>query len=232
MMEFEAGGPILKPLLIIGGASSRMGTCKELLRFPDGRTSLEHAIETLRSAVPSAGTIYVSLHDQSQIPGIQTILDSLRVKRESYVASKEHHHDAFPTVELLFNNQEKAIGPAAGLLAAHDKYKDFKWLVLGCDYPLLPPPALQQLILEYQDPITCFENESGFSEPLIAIWGPEALLALENNVSNGAYGLNRVVEEISGKLVKPLRDEWITGTNTMEEWNEAMKVVTSQVRAW
>lgn len=231
-MEFDAGDSVLKPLLLIGGASSRMGTRKELLPFPDGRTALEHAIETLHHSVPSAKTIFISLHSRSQVSGIQAILDALRTRREMHVAEEDDHHDIFPAVELLFDGQEEEIGPAAGLLSAHAVDASTKWLVLGCDYPLLPPPALQQLILEYQDPVTCFENEDGFSEPLIAIWSPEALLGLKKNVSNGVCGLNRVVKDSCGKLVKPLREEWITGTNTKDDWEEAMKFVTSQVRAW
>lgn len=98
-------------------------------------------------------------------------------------------------------------------------------MVLGCDYPLLPPSALQQLVLEYQDPVTCFVNEEGFTESLIGIWGPEALAKLGNNVEGGRSRLNGVVKEVGGKIVRPLREGWITGTNTKEEWEKAMAVL-------
>src|SRR6266536_2366419 len=224
-MEFEAGGPVLKPLLLIGGQSSRMGTRKELLHFPDGQLAFERALGTLHSAIPSASTIYISLHDESQTEGIKSRLnDSSQIFKSSKL-NPDLQENSVPKLEPIFDDQTEDIGPAAGLLAAHARFPDVKWLVLGCDYPLLPPSALQQLILEFQTPVTCFVNESGFVEPLIAIWDSEALEKLKENVSNGRYGLNDVSKQVGGKMVKPLREEWITGTNTRQEWDEAMGVV-------
>lgn len=57
--------PTSETILLIGRASSRMGSRKELLPFPNGRLSIEHALKTLHRAVPSASTIYVSLHDET-----------------------------------------------------------------------------------------------------------------------------------------------------------------------
>jgi molybdopterin-guanine dinucleotide biosynthesis protein A len=76
---------------------------------------------------------------------------------------------------------------------------------------------LQQLILEYEDPVTCFVNEGGIAEPLIAIWGPEALERLKGVLERGKSGLDGVVEGMGGKLVKPLREEWIQWSNTEEQ---------------
>jgi molybdopterin-guanine dinucleotide biosynthesis protein A len=97
--------------------------------------------------------------------------------------------------------------------------------VLGCDYPLLPPAALQQLILEYEPPLTCFVNAGSFTEPLIAVWSPEALDTLAREVREGRSSLNRVVGMLKGKKVRPWRDTWITRYNTMEEWEEALNVL-------
>jgi molybdopterin-guanine dinucleotide biosynthesis protein A len=72
------------------------------------------------------------------------------------------------------------------------------------------------LILEFKAPVTCFVNASGFVEPLIGIWCPEALERLGENVRDGRKGLDAVVEELGGKLVRPLREEWIVGVDTKE----------------
>jgi molybdopterin-guanine dinucleotide biosynthesis protein A len=230
-MEFEAGGPALKPLLLIGGQSSRMGSRKELVQFPDGRLVFERALGTLHSAIPSASTIYISLHDEIQTKGIKSRLrDPSQIFRTAQSTS-DHPENPVPELEPIFDDQKEDIGPAAGLLAAHAKFPNSKWLVLGCDYPLLPPSALQQLILEFHSPVTCFLNESGFAEPLIAIWDFEALKKLKENVSNGRYGLNGVIKQVGGRMVKPLREEWIKGANTKEEWDEAMAVATSREKA-
>jgi molybdopterin-guanine dinucleotide biosynthesis protein A len=211
-MEYESGGPLLKVLLLIRAKSSRMGNRKELFRFPDGRLAIEHALETLHSAVPSASTIYISLHDEFQLGSIEAPLKDVAVrarvsKDAEHGEHDEHDHDLhnFPELKPVFDEQEEDIGAASGLLAAHSTHPDAKWLVLTCDYPLLPPPALQQLILEYQNPVTCFVNESGFTEPLISIWDSEALEKLKLNVKNGRYSLDGVIKEINGRLIKPLR---------------------------
>ena len=74
-MDFEGGGPVLKPILLIGGQSTLMGIPKHLLPFPDSRLAFEHALETLHSAIPSASTIYISIHDESQKQGVQFRLE-------------------------------------------------------------------------------------------------------------------------------------------------------------
>jgi molybdopterin-guanine dinucleotide biosynthesis protein A len=68
----------------------------------------------------------------------------------------EHCHDRrrAPIRVPIFDDQQEDIGLAGGLLAAHAMLPGATFLVLGCDYPLLPPTALQQLILEYITPVT------------------------------------------------------------------------------
>lgn len=234
-MEYDSEGPLLNLLLLVGGKSSSMGTRKELLPFPDGRPALEHALETLRSAVPSASTIYISLHDESQLEGIEPLLKGIVARARAaedaeHEEREEHDHNLHPFPELkpIFDNREEDIGPAAGLLAARSIHPDAKWLVLSCDCPFLPPAALQQLILEHQPPVTCFVNESRVEEPLIGIWDEQALEKLKENVGEGRNSLKSVVRELKGRLVKPLREVWITSIYTREEWDAAMASVTSR----
>jgi molybdopterin-guanine dinucleotide biosynthesis protein A len=216
-MDYESDGPVLKVLLLIGDQSSRTGIGKELLLFPDGQPAFKHALETLHSAVPSAQTIYISLHDKMQMGGIQPHSDHLKStsavqETQSQQPDLDHHrNDNFPALEPIFDAQETSVAPAAGLIAAHSLYPYSKWLVLACNYPFLPPSAIQQLILEYEDPVTCFINEEGFAQPLIAIWGPEALEALKERVGEGEYALNGIVKSIGGKMVRPLRESWVRG---------------------
>jgi molybdopterin-guanine dinucleotide biosynthesis protein A len=168
-MDVGSSDPIIKPLLLIGGQSSRIVTRKELLQFPDGLRSFEHALETLHSAVPTAPTIYISLHDETQLQAIQYKIDQASSAGAEFKV-EDHGHVSNPELKPIFDAQEKDIGPAAGLLAAYSLFPDAIWMVLGCNYPLLPPTALQQLILEYEAPITCFLNDNDFAEPLIALW--------------------------------------------------------------
>lgn len=200
----------LKPILLLGGLSTRMGARKELLPFPDTRPAYQHTLSTIHSAVPNASTIYLSLASGSQSTA------------NDYISTKPSD----VTISLLYDEQrERSIGPAAGLLAAYTEDPEATWMVVGCDYPLLPPTALQQLILEYQEPVTCFLNEEGFIEPMLAIWGPDAIRALRNDVEAGNTSMNRVIKKLGGKTVRPLREEWIRGANTKEDWEAAMKIV-------
>jgi molybdopterin-guanine dinucleotide biosynthesis protein A len=224
-MEYKAGGPILKVLLLIGGQPSRTGPRKEQLHFLDGRLAIGHALDTLHSAVASATTIYISLHDETHMQDIEASLKGIIARAEDAEHDEHDHHHSFPELKLILAPHEKDIGHAAGLLTAHSIHTDAKWLVLSCDFPHLPPSALQQLILEYQDPITCFVNEKGVAEPSIGIWGAEGLEKLKENVENGRFGLDGVVEEMKGRLIKPLRERWITRTNTREEWDDAMEIL-------
>lgn len=192
---------------------------------------IEHALQTLHSAVPSASTIYISFHNQIQFNDVESLLKDVvaRARAAEDAEQVEHdHHHAFPQLKPIFDEQEEDIGSAAGLLAAHSLHPDTKWLVLSCEYPFLPPPALQQLILEYQSPVTCFVNEAGLAKPLVAIWDSEALEKLREGVKSGKSELNGVVEEMNGRLIRPLREQWITRADTKEEWDEAMAVLASK----
>lgn len=226
-MEFDSTGPILKLLLIIGGQPSHMESPKELLPFPDGRLAFEHALSTLHSAVPSASTIYVSIHDQS----IRAEIDSRLKDSGSIFTSQiptshddDGHSNVLPSLQVL-NGSGQDVSPTAGIIAAHSLHPNSIWLVLSCDYPLLPASALQQLILEYSSPVTCFVNEDGAAQPLLGIWSPEALSRLRNDLEHDNSELNYVVKEVDGKLVRPLRDLWIRRCDTMAEWEDILKIL-------
>jgi molybdopterin-guanine dinucleotide biosynthesis protein A len=226
---------IVKPVLLVGGQSSRMGSRKELKAFPDGRPAYQHALQTLNSALPFASTIYISLRDETQAAAIEYLrMESPELPPppsppniESVHDDTDDHELPRPRLEVLYDDTSVGdIGPAAALLSAHAHDPSATYLFLACDHPLLPPTALQQLILEYEPPLTCFKNEQGFHEPLIAIWSPEALEELKKRVTSGSgSGLNRVIKTMEAKAVTPLREEWLRGANDQNEWAEAMEIL-------
>jgi hypothetical protein len=77
MAESETEDVTITSLLSIGGQSTRMGIRKELLPFPDGLLAFEHALITIHEAIPTAGTIYISLHDETQLDESVSVLDPL-----------------------------------------------------------------------------------------------------------------------------------------------------------
>jgi molybdopterin-guanine dinucleotide biosynthesis protein A len=72
---------------------------------------------------------------------------------------------------------------------------------------------------------TCFLNEDGYAEPLIALWGPEALERLKKNVEKARNGLNFTLREVGAKMIKPEDESGIKGANSRREWDEAMVVL-------
>ena len=229
-MEYGSNGPVINLLLLLNGRPSFAGADAALQPFPDGFLAFEHALQTLHSAVPSADTVYISLQHESQKSKIQFRLDD----PDPLFPSHDHADDGptsphrTPRLEIISNQTgsgNSSNSPLNGLLAAHAINPDAKWLVQSCEFPLLPPPALQQLVLEYRDPVTCFVGENGVPEPLLGIWGSEALESLrahEGGEDVDEEGLRRAVEELQGTLVKPLREEWIVKPETEEEWEQTM----------
>ena len=89
----------------------------------------------------------------------------------------------------LIYDENRSIGPANGMLAAHAFAPNYAWLVLACDFPWVDSDALAMLIahrnrhvdaIVYRDPIT------GIDQPLIAIWEPQGLHQLKIQVAAGA----------------------------------------------
>ncbi|EON62444.1 hypothetical protein W97_01666 [Coniosporium apollinis CBS 100218] len=206
-MELPEG---LQPLLLAGGLSSRMGTPKHLLPFKDGEPVYKHLLRQLREACPNAKSVFVSLRDPQQMSGLTAVPG----------IATEILHDGFWHQEQY--RQGPDIGPAAGLLAAHKHSPHSHWLVLACDYPFVTTAALIHLNEQFEEPLTCFKNEKGFVEPLIAIWSPQALRQLEDNVRHGMTGPTRAVKMLDTKAISPLEPRTLMNTNTKEEWDKAI----------
>lgn len=98
---------------------------------------------------------------------------------------------------ILFDQWE-GIGPAAGLLAAHAHQPAAAWLVLPCDLPSVGPEHVGELA-SCRDPrafATVWELETGFIEPLFAIWEPAALQYLFREVSAGRTSPSRALNSL------------------------------------
>lgn len=206
----------LRPLLLIGGQSSRMGSPKHLLVRPDGVRMYQYALNLLHDALPAADLMCVSIHTAKQADEIKPALPvPIKFLLDSPITSTK-------TAMSL-----SEIGPAAGLLAAFTYDPTVHWLVLACDYPLLTSSTVQQLMNAYEPPLTCFVNSLGYSEPLLAIWSPVALTRLNDNIHDGHAGPSRVVRDLGSRLIEPLNSEWLMGTNTQDEWNTAVRLLNA-----
>ncbi|NHN86334.1 NTP transferase domain-containing protein [Acetobacter musti] len=149
-------------LVLAGGVSRRMGQDKAALAY-EGRPQLDRAFSLL---APRVSRCFVSLREDQKTDALRCV---------------------YPGITDRFQK----IGPAAGLLAAHEEYPDVAWLVLACDLPFLDAPTLDALIQGRRDGYTAvaFRSEhDGLPEPFCAIWEPEALEILSRQVVAGRVG--------------------------------------------
>jgi molybdopterin-guanine dinucleotide biosynthesis protein A len=200
----------LKTLLLAGGHSSRMGTPKHMLPLPStGQPLYQHLIRVIHASAPDTKNIYISIATTSSQDA------ALQYGVYSFTTATGEQN-----IELvkIADDEAEEIGPAAGLLAAHRYDPDASWLVVACDFPLLEAGALRQLREAFEPPVTCFVNGEGFAEPLLAIWTPEALRSLKENVGAGRTGPSYTIKCLGGKGVSPVEEGWIVNTNTPEEW--------------
>jgi|SRR5579871_6505098 len=204
----------LELLLLAGGESIRMGTDKFLLPHPSGQPLYLHLLDEIKRTMPWIENVYLSLHGP-----VQGSLVENKARNELHIIyDRDAIHDGPDSTDLR-------IGPAAGLLSAYRQNNSAHWFVLACDYPLITAQELLRLMDEYEGPVTCFQNSDGFSEPLLAIWSPDALKHLERNVANGKNSVSRVIQELSGKRIRPIKDQNIFNCNTMEEWRKILQLL-------
>lgn len=231
----------MRSLILAGGVSSRMGVAKYSLPLPAVDPGTErplllhlvlchHQFQLSTSFQPSSD-VSVSVRDQTQRIEIEQLLSSCRLPDDLKLG-------------FIVDSMADA-GPASGLLAAYHHDGNSCWFVTGCDYPLLESAALQQLSRAQESKhaaVTCFINDEGFFEPLLAIWAPPALQVLHQLVlsalSDGRkLGPNQAIRALekmpsiqSGSTkvehtsnvcqVQPEDPIWIKNVNTPQDWTE------------
>jgi molybdopterin-guanine dinucleotide biosynthesis protein A len=211
----------LSVVILAAGSSARMGSAKHLLPFHDGVLSYQNRLLMLQRALPDAKSFCIFLkspHDQDIIqnpPGldISCIFES--------------------TLDTVgFQGQSTILGSMAGLLSAFHFDPSSAWLVLPCDYPLMTAEEVKRLRAQYESPVTCLENGQGLMEPYAAIWSPEALAVLRDQVLGGLTDYRTVprnaITNLGGKLVRPLYYHSLFNANTREDWDHAMGLLARQ----
>lgn len=202
-----------------------MGTPKHLLKFPNDDTNTPmyvHLIRRLHVACGFTRDVFISLGGEGEAG--HDLESRIKTPAAAETQSNEGADEELINVHIIYDceGQNTAEGPAAGLLAAYRSDSTAHWLVLPCDFPFITSEALEMLRREYQGPVTCFENEEGFCEPLLGIWGPEALKRLEENVGKGRLGPKFTVRDLGGKMIKPENWKWLVSVNTPDEWEAAI----------
>ena len=226
----------IKPLLIAGGSSIRMGTPKHLLPHKDGRPAYQHTLEHLIQALPHTRTFYISLRDESETQPLDLAGSRKIAKRVVPIYDPTNSNVMGPAI----------MGPAAGLVSAHVLSPTATWLVVGTDYPLLTPRTLRHLLANYVPPVTCFRASNGDGstappDPRLAIWSPHPHRPRRENLAAGKCGPGMTVEELDGKILTPPPPSpshdgghgtrgATFGAHTPEDWEVAMRTARERER--
>ncbi|AQS84992.1 MAG: NTP transferase domain-containing protein [Acetobacter aceti] len=188
----------MKPLyglVLAGGVSSRMGQDKAALVY-EGRPQLDRAFSLL---APRVSRCFVSLRKDQKTDVVRSI---------------------YPGIA----DRSQAIGPAAGLLAAHEEYPDVAWLALACDLPFLDDATLDALIAARREGCTAvaFRSEhDGLPEPFCTIWEPEALEMLSRQVASGRVAPRQALINGVMALLPACTPGALDNINTPEERRQA-----------
>lgn len=197
----------IKPLILAGGRSTRMhGQPKQFLVLPSGKTLIQRTIHLMKQVCGSAATVYISVSHENKSDFDELLNDK--------------------AIELIVDNEpnstDKSAGPSSGMCAAHLLDPEATWLVVACDYPILSEELLRYLFDTFVPPVTCFINEQGYIEPLIGVWGPEALASL---ASQSAKGPAHIVRKLGGLQVEvpPDQTACLLNVNTRDDWGIALR---------
>lgn len=122
-----------------------------------------------------------------------------------------------------------AIGPAAGILSAQDRFPEAAWLVVACDLPLLDEATMRQLIdaRDASANATAFTSRhDGLPEPLCAIWEPSSHALLKQRYEDGSYCPRKALIQ-SRIVLLPAPGEALDNVNTPEERDEMQQRLES-----
>lgn len=216
-----------------------MGSPKHLLRFPDNGSE-STLLQILLNVHQALATHYTLAADVSWEPPV--LISVCDEKQRSDMLNVLAEAAQIENTRIIIDAQPDA-GPTSGLLAAQSFDASVHYLVTGCDYPMLTTDSLLQLLKGHvadKPAITCFLNESDWTEPLMAVWSPSALSTLSQIIlsSESPVGPNRVIrslecmrddecsESYSVGVMKilPMDSSWIVNVNTIEDYERVRRV--------
>jgi molybdopterin-guanine dinucleotide biosynthesis protein A len=194
--------PSIGAALLAGGASSRMGSNKALLRLGlDGLTLIEAVVARLAQGGFSAPAIITNN------PGEYTFL----------------HLPTFP-------DDAPGNGALGGILTALRHSSHSHVLVVACDMPFLNPALLRYMASvpdEYDVFVPAWSDASGKRrvEPLHAIYSKTALPTIEHRIATGQLKLHKLLDALNSVYMPEeetrLHDPQLLSfrnVNTPEDW--------------
>ena len=122
-------------------------------------------------------------------------------------------------------------GPMVGILSAFKKYPDVAWLVMACDLPLIDEKTIAHLIKSRDASViatTYISPHDGLPEPLITIWEPSSVDALNSFREQGYNCPRKVLINSNAKIIEPTSSHALMNANTPEDAAEVKKILLSK----
>lgn len=185
-------------LVLAGGRSERMGTDKGLVDY-HGKPQREHLFDLLQGYC--AETFISCRADQAY-----------------------EFEGSFPYIADSF----LGLGQFGAILSAFQRHPDAAWLVLACDLPLLSQRSLNQLTGRRNAGkyATAFHNpESGFTEPLAAIWEPRSYPALLHFLGMGYSCPRKVLLNTDVEILQPGHPEELSNVNSPDDLERVKRLL-------
>lgn len=183
-------------LVLAGGGSSRMGENKAELIYHD-RPQWAYCAQLIG---PYCREVYFSVNQQSQMQDV----------------SSEY--------QLMDNVSDR--GPAAGILAAMQRYPDVAWMIMPIDMPGVDRALINRLFRQRDasSHATCL-SRGGKVEPLLGIWEPGMISDLQSYLDKGKSSLpqflaQRNVHEVE---LNDLHAHKLDSVDTPEERSNFLK---------
>lgn len=170
--------PLPNGLVLCGGKSTRMGMDKAFISY-HGSPQFMHTTQLIK---PLCSNVFISCNtNQKQIleSGLPIIED-----------------------ELDFAN----LGPLTGLLSYYRKENNTPVLLTGCDYPNTAIQTYLKLLhaRDEETDVVCYRHpETGYDEPLLAVYESSALCKLNEWWSQGNQSLRLFLQTLNVKRLKP-----------------------------
>lgn len=183
----------LKGIVMAGGQSARMLTDKALLVY----------------------------HQSPQYLHLSEMLS--RICDEVHLSGKSRTYDG---INCIFDQPELGdIGPIAGVITVLERLQS-PVICIGVDYPMLTEEDLQHLI-QNRNPekaaTVYYDPETGFMEPLLAIYEPRILKVLKEEVGQGRTSLQKILNNSETEKVVPLDKLRIVSADTPEQFEQIRK---------
>lgn len=191
-------------LVLAGGKSSRMGHDKSIIKW----------------------------HGKEQRYYIADLLAKLC--DEVYISCREEQQGEIDIKYKTITDKAEGKGPVVGIQSAFATHDNVAWLVVACDLPLIDEKILGHLIAnrEVEKIATTYKSPHDvLPEPLITIWEPKSIEALEAFRAKGYNCPRKVLINSDTKIIEPPDEEALINANTPDDAARVTGIIEKRTAA-